>query len=184
MAGYVDDAADVLERQLREHLGCARTGWINQELVEPLFHPLLVRQVAGQIGGMKLDVRNPVALRVVPGARYQTGVAFHAHDLPCSPGKGQGEIAQTAEQVEHTILRLWIEQLQRAGDHFLIQPGIDLDEIERAESELQVVFWNGKAQFDLLRPERMHRFDSTRLQEQGETTVLGKRQQPFQVLAA
>ncbi len=89
-----------------------------------------------------------------------------------------------AEQIEHAILGLRIEQLHGARDHLLVEPGIDLDEIERAERQRKIELGNREAQLDLIGPERMHRFRASRLQEDRKARGLRKREQARQVFGA
>src|SRR3546814_7657464 len=91
--------------------------------------------------------------------------------------RSQGEVAQPAEQVEHALARLHVEQVQRARYHLLVEPGGDLDEVQRAERELDVPCGQPERQLRIRRPQRVHRIHPARLQEQREAVRLRKGEQ-------
>ncbi|MEN9310696.1 MAG: hypothetical protein RLY77_821, partial [Pseudomonadota bacterium] len=109
---------------------------------------------------------------------------FHAHHaaLARHPRQWQGEIAQPAEQIQHALTRLHIKQVQRTRNHRLIEFGVDLDEIQRAEIELDLPLRQLERQLRRLPIERMHRIQPTRLQEDVEIMCLRKRGQGLLVV--
>ena len=98
------------------------------------------------------------------------------------PRQWQGEITQPAEQVQHALTRLYIQQVQRARNHRLIEFGVDLDEIQWAEIELDLPLRQLERQLRYLPVERMHRIQPTRLQEDVEIMCLRKRGQGLLVV--
>ena len=177
MAADVDDLLQALQRQLLEHLDRTGAGRVQQQLVKALLQPRLSGQVLGQVGGEELHVAHAVVFGVQTRPRHQPGVPLHP-DHRAVAGRArqrQGEVAQPAEQVQHALARLHVQQVQRAGDHRLVQLGIDLDEIERAEQQFHVPLRQPERQLRRLAAERMHGIVAAWLQEDGEPMRLPER---------
>ncbi len=105
---------------------------------------------------------------------------FHCHHLTRLAGQRQGKVAQTAEQVQHTLVGLWREPGQSLLDHRRIDLGIHLHEIARAPGQLQLPRCQGKAQ---LRRWVHGRRLTFALQPQLGVGLLAERLQPGLVLS-
>ena len=101
------------------------------------------------------------------GTLHQPGIAFHADHFAIArcARQRQGEVAQAAEQIQHALARLHVQQLQRAGDHRLVELGVDLDEVQRAEHQFDVPLRQPERQLRRIAGERVNGIDATRLQE-------------------
>ncbi|MNM45538.1 hypothetical protein D3C81_564640 [compost metagenome] len=126
-----------------------------------------------EVGREELRVVQTIARGVFLRTRDQAGFAFHAHHFAHGARQRQGEVAQAAEQVEHTLVRLRIQQRQRVRDHLLVELGVDLDEIQRTERQFHVPLRQRERQRHAFgRPQRLDGFQATGLQVDGETVFL------------
>ena len=123
---------------------------------------------------MELDVGHAVGGGVLARAGDQARIALDAHHLAGMASQRQGEVAQAAEQVEHALVRLRIEQLQGARDHALVEARVDLDEIERAEREVEPVPGQREVERGRRRMQRLHRLHPARLQQHREAAGDGE----------
>ena len=121
---------------------------------------------------MKLHVVDTVAPRVFARARHQAVLAFHASDGGHSARKRQGEVAQTAEQIEYAVARLRIEQGEGVVDHAPVHGAVDLHEVQRKELEFHRVVRQGEPQRNRFRPQRVHAVVAAGLQEDGQALLL------------
>jgi hypothetical protein len=69
-----------------------------------------------------------------------------AHDRLGVAGDGQGEVAQAAEEVEHTVLLGELEELDRLVHQLPVDLAVDLDEVGRVEVDLHAVVGQGVEQ--------------------------------------
>ena len=131
---------------------------------------------------MELGVGETVVLGVLPRTRDQPGITFHAHHFRRRARQWQGEVAKAAEQVQHALAGLHVEQCQRARDHLFVEGAIDLDEIERPEQQFHIP--GGEVEGELRWRhviQRMHRIQSLGLQVDGEILGCGEIAQLLQV---
>ena len=70
-----------------------------------------------------------VRLGVAPGALDQPGVGLHPQDRAGPPRQGQGEVAQTTEEVQDPLLGTGVEEVERLTHHEAVQFQINLGEV-------------------------------------------------------
>lgn len=75
---------------------------------------------------------------IFQAAGHQLFRALQAQHRARLPGQWQREITQAAEQVQHAVLRLQRQKLQRLLNHQLIHAPINLHEIQRLKAKLKV----------------------------------------------
>src|SRR5690606_11550003 len=125
-------------------------------------------EVGGQVGSVELGVADAVAGGVFASARDEPCIALYTYHPPGAARNRQREIAETAEQIQHAIVSLRIEQAQRLRDHLLVHAGVDLHEIQRQEVQPHVGRGNREMQrYGIV--QRMHRVDALGLQVDAET---------------
>ena len=159
MAADVDDALDTLQRQLLQHYVGAGARRIEQQLVEAGAHPGRRRAgPAARSAAWNSAFARPLCAAFSRARATRPASPSTPTTSPRHARQRQGEIAEAAEQVEHAVFRLRIEQLERARDHLLVEAGVDLDEVQRPEREFDVPLRQRKASFGASGHSGMHRY--------------------------
>src|SRR2546427_6062012 len=77
MAADIDDALELLQRQLLQHFDRARARRGQQQLVEALAHPRGAALGLGQVGTEEMRVWQAISLRGLTCTRGPAGLALH-----------------------------------------------------------------------------------------------------------
>ncbi len=116
-------------------------------------------------------------LRIGQRTGRQRFAAFDAHHFAPARRHRQGEVADAAEQVEQTVARPGIQQLECARHQHAVDLVVDLREIGRLEGHGDAEFGQRVGQRTIQRIERIDRVRPFRLQPELHGVPVGERAQ-------
>ena len=183
IAGHIDESAGSTCGNQGNGFERAAARRVEQNLRIRFRRPGRFGVPAVQVGGMETGIFEPVGAGVLFGPRHHFSAALDPCDPGATAGDRQAEIAEAAEQVEYPVFGFEREQFSDQAHRPPVHGGVDLQEVQRMESQTQTEFRQMVIQplRTMARIKPMHAVDSRGLQVHLQAPSHGEFGQPMHV---